>query len=105
MADPVARNWWRLGAAVDPIEEAAATEDRPKPPKNLSTTWEEAAAGKRCTKSSRERKMNLTLKTGSVYHVMNITCIHLKVKTLNIYMYRREKIYKKSWEKYNNKKG
>jgi hypothetical protein len=44
--------------------------------------------------SWRERKTNLTLKTSSVYHVMNITCIHLRAKGPNIYMYRRGGIYK-----------
>jgi hypothetical protein len=52
----------------------------------------------------RERKTNLTLKTGSVYHVINSTCIHLKVKSPNIYMYRRGRICKKSPKKYNNRK-
>jgi hypothetical protein len=35
-----------------------------------------------------------TLISVSVYHIMNITCIHLKVEGPNIYMYRRERIYK-----------
>jgi hypothetical protein len=42
---------------------------------------------------------------GSVYHVMTSTCIHLRVKDLNIYMYRRERIYKEPLKKYNNRKG
>jgi hypothetical protein len=41
---------------------------------------------------SGERETTLTLKSGSVYHVMNITCIHLRAKDLNIYMYRRGRI-------------
>jgi hypothetical protein len=41
----------------------------------------------------RERT-NLTLKIGSVYHVMNSTCIHLRAKGPNIYMSRRGEIYK-----------
>jgi hypothetical protein len=41
-----------------------------------------------------KRKKILTLKIGSIYHVMNSTCIHLKAKDLNIYMYRRRRIYK-----------
>jgi hypothetical protein len=40
-----------------------------------------------------ERKPNPNF--GSVYHVMNSTCIHLRVKGPNIYMYRRGRIYKK----------
>jgi hypothetical protein len=47
---------------------------------------------KKCMKSSRERKTNLTLKTDSVYHIMNNTCIHLRVKDPNIYMYKRRNI-------------
>jgi hypothetical protein len=35
---------------------------------------------------------------------MNNTCIHLREKGQNIYMYRREKIYKEPLKKYNNKK-
>jgi hypothetical protein len=38
--------------------------------------------------------ITLTLKTGSVYHVMNNTFIHLRVKSPNIYMYKRGRIYK-----------
>jgi hypothetical protein len=43
-----------------------------------------------------EEKITLTLKIGSVYHVRNITCIHLRVNGPNIYIYiyRRRKIYK-----------
>jgi hypothetical protein len=37
-----------------------------------------------------ERKPNPNF--GSVYHVMNSTCIHLRVE--DIYMYRRRRIYK-----------
>jgi hypothetical protein len=47
---------------------------------------------------SRERETTLTLKTGSVYHVRNITCIHLRAKGPNIYIYRRERIYKEPTE-------
>jgi hypothetical protein len=50
-------------------------------------------------------KLTLTLKIGSLYHVMNSTCIHLRVKGLNIYMYRRRRIYKEPLKKYNNRKG
>jgi hypothetical protein len=31
---------------------------------------------------------------GSINHVMNSTCIHLRAKGPNIYMYRRERTYK-----------
>jgi hypothetical protein len=63
---------------------------------------EEANRGRRVKKMhdvrrarSREREeQTLTLICGSVYHVMNSTCIHLRVKGLNIYMYRRGRIYK-----------
>jgi hypothetical protein len=33
-----------------------------------------------------------------LYHVMNSTCIHLRIKGLNIYMYSRERIYKETSE-------
>jgi hypothetical protein len=39
------------------------------------------------------------------YHVKNNTCIHLRVKGLNTYMYRRGRIYKELLKKYNNKKA
>jgi hypothetical protein len=39
-----------------------------------------------------ERKTNPNF--GFVYHVMNNTCIYLRAKRLNIYMYRRRRIYK-----------
>jgi hypothetical protein len=52
----------------------------------------------------RGSKTNLTLKFDSVYHVMNITCIHLRIKRLNIYMYISETIYKELLKKYNNTK-
>jgi hypothetical protein len=45
-------------------------------------------------KSLGERKRILTLICGSVYHVMNKTYIHLRAKGPNIYMYKRERIYK-----------
>jgi hypothetical protein len=35
---------------------------------------------------------------------MNITCIHLRVKGLNIYMYMMGRIYKEPLKKYNNRK-
>jgi hypothetical protein len=47
---------------------------------------------------------NLNLIFSSVYHVMNITCIHLRVKGLNICMHRKRRIYKEPLKKYNNKK-
>jgi hypothetical protein len=42
----------------------------------------------------REGEKNLTLVFDSVYHIMDSTCIHMRIKDLNIYMYRRERIYK-----------
>jgi hypothetical protein len=36
-----------------------------------------------------EERRTLTLKIGSVYHVMNRTCIHMRAGGPNIYMYRR----------------
>jgi hypothetical protein len=50
-----------------------------------------------------ERKPNPNF--GSIYHVMNSTCIDLWVKGPNIYMYRRGRIYKEPLKKYNNRKG
>jgi hypothetical protein len=45
--------------------------------------------------SNREREeQTLTLIFGSIYYVMNNICIHLRAKGLNIYMYRRGRIYK-----------
>jgi hypothetical protein len=38
------------------------------------------------------------------YHVMNSTCIHLRVRGSYIYMYRRGRICKEPLEKYNNRK-
>jgi hypothetical protein len=35
---------------------------------------------------------------------MNGTYIHLRAKSLNIFLYRRRRIYKKSLKKYNNRK-
>jgi hypothetical protein len=49
------------------------------------------------------RRENLTLVYGSVYHVMNNTCIHLRAKSPNIYMYRRGRIYKEPLKKNNNR--
>jgi hypothetical protein len=45
-----------------------------------------------------------TLISSSVYHVTNDTCMHLRHKGSNIYMYRRGRIYKEPHEKYNNRK-
>jgi hypothetical protein len=39
------------------------------------------------------------------YSIINSTCIHLRVKGPNIYMYSRGRIYKEPLEKYNNRKG
>jgi hypothetical protein len=50
------------------------------------------------------RRENLTLVCGSVYHIMNSTCIHLREKGQNIYMYRMGRIYKEPLKKYNNRK-
>jgi hypothetical protein len=44
-------------------------------------------------------------KTDFVYHVMNNTCIHLRAKGPNIYMYRRGEYTKNPLEKYNNRKS
>jgi hypothetical protein len=41
----------------------------------------------------------------SGYHVMNNTCIYMKGEIQNIYMYRRERIYKELAKKYNNRKA
>jgi hypothetical protein len=41
-----------------------------------------------------EIKITLILKTGSVYHVMNSTCIHLRTGGPNIYMYMKGKYTK-----------
>jgi hypothetical protein len=35
----------------------------------------------------------------ALYHVMNSTCIHLRVNGSHIYIYRRGRIYKKNPEK------
>jgi hypothetical protein len=35
-----------------------------------------------------KEKRTITLKIGSIYHFMNITYIHLRVKSLNMYMYK-----------------
>jgi hypothetical protein len=43
--------------------------------------------------------------SGSIYHVMNNTCIHLRDKSSNIYMYKKERIYKEPLKKYNNRKS
>jgi hypothetical protein len=44
----------------------------------------------------REERKNISLVFGSICHVMNSTCIHLRAKGLNTYMYRRGRIYKES---------
>jgi hypothetical protein len=59
-------------AAVDPIKGEVAAEDCPE----------------------QERSARSHQKTNSVYHVMNRTCIHLKIEGPNIYMHIKEKIYK-----------
>jgi hypothetical protein len=41
-----------------------------------------------------EVQETLTLKTDFIYYVMNSTCIQLRVKSFNIYVYRREKYIK-----------
>jgi hypothetical protein len=41
-----------------------------------------------------KEKRTITLKIGSIYHFMNITYIHLRVKSLNMYIYKM-RIYKK----------
>jgi hypothetical protein len=46
-----------------------------------------------------------TLISGSVYHVINSTYIHLRVKGSHIYMYRRGEYTKNPLEKYNNRKA
>jgi hypothetical protein len=50
-------------------------------------------------------KRTLTLKISSIYHSMNNTCIYLKDKSLNIYIYRRREYKKNFLKKYNNKKN
>jgi hypothetical protein len=49
----------------------------------------------------KERKPKSNL--DSVYHVINNACIHLRVKCLNIYMYRRGEYIKNLLKKYNNR--
>jgi hypothetical protein len=75
-----------------------------------STPWTNRAKKSRwcmkCDVQDWEREeRTLTLICGSVYHVKNSTCIQLRTKDLNIYMYKRGRIYKEPLEKYNNKKG
>jgi hypothetical protein len=53
----------------------------------------------------RKERTTRTLKGGSIYHGMNSTCIHLRAKDPNIYMYRRGKYIKNPLKKYNNRKG
>jgi hypothetical protein len=45
-------------------------------------------------RSTGEERNKLTLICGSRYHVMNNTCIYLRAKCPNIYMYKRGRIYK-----------
>jgi hypothetical protein len=45
-------------------------------------------------KKNEEREKTLTLIYGSAYHIMNSTCIYLRAKGPNIYMYKRGRIYK-----------
>jgi hypothetical protein len=99
--NPAARNRWSSGAdSRSRIEEEAATcagaapsgHPRSRRPREKKQRREKER--KECMESSRERKTNLTLKTGFVYHVMNNTCIHLRAKGPNIYMYKRGRIYK-----------
>jgi hypothetical protein len=45
-----------------------------------------------------------TLISSSVYHVTNGTCMHLRHKGSNIYMYRRGEYIKNPVKKYNNRK-
>jgi hypothetical protein len=55
--------------------------------------------------SIREREeRTTTLIFGSVYHVMNSTCIHMRTGGLNIYIYMKEKYTKNPLKKYNNEK-
>jgi hypothetical protein len=63
-----------------------------------ATTEDRRPATMKCNTKShgREKKRTLTLKIGSDYHVMNNTCIHLRARGSNIYMYRRGTIYKES---------
>jgi hypothetical protein len=49
-----------------------------------------------------ERKPNPSF--DSVYYVLNSTCIYMRAEGPNIYIYRRERIYKEPLKKYNNKK-
>jgi hypothetical protein len=62
-----------------------------------------ATPGTKERRRGEERKPNPNL--GSVYHVMNSTCIYLRAKGLNIYMYRRGEYTKNPIEKYNNRKS
>jgi hypothetical protein len=48
----------------------------------------------RSARNHGEERRTLTLKIGSVYHVSNSTCIYLRIRGLNIYMYMKGKIYK-----------
>jgi hypothetical protein len=55
---------------------------------------------------ARGGEKNLTLVFGSVYHVLNDTCIHLRAKGPNIYTCIEGGEYTKTpMEKYNNRKG
>jgi hypothetical protein len=50
-------------------------------------------------------KMNHNPNLWLCYHVRNSTCIHMRAGYLNIYIYRRGRIYKEHLEKYNNRKA
>jgi hypothetical protein len=50
--------------------------------------------GASATPGSVQEEKNPTLVFASVYHVMNSTCIHLRGRGPNIYMYKRGRIYK-----------
>jgi hypothetical protein len=50
--------------------------------------------GASATSGSVQEEKNPTLVFAFVYHVMNSTCIHLRVRGPNIYMYKRGRIYK-----------
>jgi hypothetical protein len=74
------RTWWRTVAwrkEKTPSKEKLTTE--------MQVQHQERLLG---------RRENLTLIFGSVYHVINNTCIHMMIERLNIYMYKREKYTK-----------
>jgi hypothetical protein len=59
----------------------------------------------RCARSREREKRTLTLFCGSVYHVRNSTCIHLRTGGPNIYMYMKGKYTKNPLKEYNNRKS